>query len=196
MYLPYYFTADELNQLALTANGRFPVIMGIDIPHSNSSTWEWESLIDDSYFILQNNGTYSSENGTCLGTTVCSIVNFNNFAFTAQLINTTDNFLKNGNTLVTSTTSNDPSPSNRQIILLSTHPLSIVIYVFKATYASDLVSCTGGECTSSALPSLNVNVFNCRCPNRIVNYKANTVMSEIQVFSASDTVRSTSYIYT
>ncbi len=186
MFLPYYYTPDELRQLTLNSIGEFPVLMGINISASNSSTWVWESPIDPSYFIYSNNGTESSAFGTCESSPVdvCSMVNFNNYAFDALV---TEAFVHDGNTNTAVV-----SGAGGTIVWDINSSLEVTVYVFGST--SLTITCTGlTACT--AVPKGGINAqYTCRCPTRSLTYGAGT-FKEIQIFNSNDLMRSTSYYY-
>lgn len=189
MLLPYFHTGDELNQLTLTSQNVLPIVMGMNITGSSSSVWAWNSVPDlsASYFIFNSSGMYMSSSGTCFFH-ICTIVNFNNYAYFGSLSVGGDSFIKDGDTLTIGSTTGGTLTWNE----LST--LRVIVYVFKAVDDSGFITCVSGP----ACVYIRVNpdsYFDCRCPTRVLNYLGGHTISEIQIFNYNDKIRSTSYRY-
>ena len=188
MYMPYYQTVDDLNQLLVDTRGRLPVFMGVDTAISTPEKWPWEK--DNTGFFLSNPQlTYMSEQGTC-NPLVCGVVNFNNFAFTSTI--TPSSTLTDGNTLVR----NVPA-GTYEIVWSQASELVVTMVFFGDMSATFTIDCEAGLC-EPILSNGIVKFTECRCPGRFMSLTVVTsnLLSEIQIFNAVDTIRSSSYIYT
>ncbi len=192
MFLPFYYTIDELNQLAAVTRDYLPIFMGVDTTEATNDSWPWiDDAISGSYFIRDNPGTLSSEFGTCVGI-VCDIVNFNNFAYGGSIVSDgSANYLIDGNTLIASAV-----PTNTILTWDIDSSLEVNIYTFGRTNTASAISCTFGTTCDDTIISSDLILYNCRCPNRQLSITSGIVISEIQIFSSLDTIRSTSYLYT
>ena len=202
MFLPYYYTGDELNQLVLTTESvSFPVFMSLNMSDVSlgeyvgiwNTTWPWISPIQGSFFIYQLVATPVSLEGTC-GTspsTTCTIGNINNYAYSGTITGTTSNsFLIDGNTLVTSTT------YAGTLTWSVTSSVEVTIWVFGSTNTGFFTSCTGGYLPTPVVSGGgNLIYTGCRCPSRIITLAGGITAAEIQVFNYNDGMRSTVYQY-
>ncbi len=188
MKIPYYYSPDELNQLALESRGLLPIFMSVNMSGSSETTWPWDSPIFPAYFIRDTEPTPSSEDGTCAGE-VCDIVNFNNYAFLSTLSPavTYDDII-DGDTLVAVTIS---APVT--LTWSESSPLKVLVYLFGNTNPSAF-TCLSGVCDTGTTVGSNI-YFACRCPNRVLTIASGQDINEIQIFGFEDTMRSTSYTY-
>ncbi len=191
MYLPFYYTIDELYQLAAVTRGVLPCFMAVDTSTATSETWPWNTdAVSNSYFIRDDAGVFSSAFGSCSGV-VCSIVNFNNYAFSGSITSGgSASFLIDGNTLVSFTV-----PVNTILTWDTESPLEVSVYTFGRTDSVLAIACTFGTTCDDTTISGSIILYTCRCPNRQLTVEDGIDMSEIQIFSSFDTLRSTSYQY-
>lgn len=190
MFMPYYYTADELTQLIQTTKYTLPVFLAVNTDLSESNSWPWNSLIDDAYMINGQDGEFDAINGNCDLETVCNIINFNNYAYLSISDETGNNFIKDGNTLTTGTT------MTGTLTIEEDATLSLDIYIFSCPGAGtgNAITCVGGSCSSTTISSLQCKKT-CRCPTRILSITSGYVISEIQIFSSKDSLRSSAYTY-
>ena len=189
MFVPYYYTPDELNQLLLTSLNIFPVLIAVNTTGSNSTFWPWISPLQNSYFIYNLSSTELGIQGLCVTIIACKIVNFNNYAYSATRSISGDSFVNDGNTNTLGTSS-----AGGLLTWTQTSDLEILVYIFGNTTTIG-ISCTGGVCNTGTLTLGGANVYyTCRCPDRLLSYTLGT-FKEIQIFNSGDLMRSTSYYY-
>ena len=179
--LPYYFTADELDQLVSINEGatdRKPILMGVGTPTDTQYPW---SDVPGTYFINNITGTFLASE-TSLDCLVdpgpCAAINWNNLAY-----GTTGTALTDGNVILSTTF------SAGEITYPVTSSQTVWIYVF----GSGTVSCTGGICDAGTVVTVSKR-FVCNCPLRVIQYTAANY-KEIQIFAEGDLARHSFYVY-
>lgn len=192
MTLPFFFTVDEISQFLVETRVTVPVFTGVDNLQSSPEYWKW--LIDDeTYFMYEPVLTYISEFGDCSGSS-CDVINFNNFAFNAEVTNTPTPsysiYVNDGNTL-----SNLAGSSTYTIQWDQNSNLIVNIYVFYSSKPSSMtMTCLGGIC-ETPVDLMVSTMYNCRCPARVLTFVVTGSFSEIQIFDFDDTIRSSVYNY-
>ncbi len=193
MFMPYFYTLDELLQLIVETKNILPVFIGVDTPESTPEQWPWEN-VDNGYFMNEPELEYQAEEGACDPST-CAIVNFNNFAYFADITGTmgsTPSLLQDGNTLIETVAS-----GTYTIVYNQNAELEIKVYLYGVVdILLDPISCSGGVCESWSLVSVTKKMTDCRCPNRILSLEISNSneISEVQIYNMEDNVYSSSYI--
>lgn len=194
MFMPYFFTLDEILQLIVETRTILPVFIGVDTPNSDYMEWPWEN-VDNGYFMFDPDIEYQAEVGACDSST-CAVVNFNNFAYFADITGTmgsTPSLLQDGNTNVETVAS-----GTYTIVYSQNADLVVKVYLFGTVDVSlDPISCSAGVCEPWSLLSQSKTTV-CRCPGRILTLTVtnSNVISEVQIFNTENDIYSSSYIYT
>lgn len=192
-FIPYYLTADELNQMARKNLLLSPFFIAVtNTSDEQSIPWEEGGATDGSYFI---NGagttTVISANDADLNCEVddtaidaCAAFNVNNYAYEGT----------------PKTTANDGNIqlvfafSDFNITYSQSAPLEILVYVFWPSAFTDFITCLGGGFCSGVEQRGNNAQFTCRCPSRAISVAAGSY-AEIQVFAQNDLTTATVYSY-
>lgn len=192
MYLPYFFTLDEINQFIVDTNQFKPVFIGVDNTLSTETQWPWIP-VGIGYFMNNPEIEIVSDFGTCDPVLSCGIVNFNNFAFGAAVTGSASyQYINDGNTnsvIVNAGTYN--------VKWAETSKLEVDIYIFPVIDTSKItLTCTGGICDTWDTTNINFMFITCRCPAMYLTFTLTGVsIAELQIFNENDNIRSHSYNY-
>lgn len=192
-YLPFYFTGDELNQLARSNLGRGAVIMGTITPESDD-TIPWIPAAKGSYFINGIAADFVSnvQDLDCTAEPdLCVAVNYNNLVY--GVVTGSNAFVTNGNAYIQSTTT-------AAVTILTWNQnavMQVKVYVFgQQTPSSVNVDCyNGGTCGSAVVVNSFLLYKICRCPARQIQIPASSTLAEVQVFDEEDQTEVPVYDY-
>jgi hypothetical protein len=189
-FVPYYLTADELNQMLRKNIQLEPFFIAVTNT-TLSYSLPWEDAIDNTFFINNGSGVTTvlaatDSNVDCTSVAqadACFALNINNLVYNASRPVT------NGNIVITSSFSG-------ALEWGSTSALEVLVYVFLPSLTTDFITCSpasSGTCSTRVAAGVN-SYFNCRCPTRGILVSAGTY-AEIQVFEQGGLLRSTNYKY-
>jgi hypothetical protein len=187
-HVPYYYTGDELNQLARSNLGRDAVFIGTAEPDS-ATIVPWTGVAEGSYFVNGRITDYVATEETLdcsIVEELCLAINANNYAYAT--VTTGNTFVTNGNTII-----EDETVGQTIITWDELLSMQVKVYVFATT--SPTIDCyNGGACTTT--PQVGViKIFICRCPSRQISIPTASDLREVQIFNEDDTLRSSVYSY-
>lgn len=190
-FIPYYLTADELNQMARKNLLLPPFFIAVTNMTSQQSL-PWEGIDDESYFYNGAGVTTTIAatdadlqcNLNSVNQALCTAININNYAYTG----TPQNIANDGNIQLTG------SLEQYNLQYSVTAPLEVLIYVFWPNITTDFITCYGGGFCSPRTPRGNNAEFSCRCPSRAITV-ASGRYAEIQIFDQGDATRASVYSY-
>lgn len=197
MIVPVYYSVDELTQLIAESRYLYPVFMSVKTSTATENSWPWNEGIDGMYFVNETadnelwfdtyeGGVNPNQCATVGFADACDLFNFNNYAYGGTI--TGSSLLINGDAYTGIGSSS--SGTLTWTVESSEH---IYVYVFGTGTITTLTCNGGGFCETSV--GTNPRRYECRCPARSLSFNVPGTITEIQVFNAYDTTRTTAYTY-